>query len=282
MVLEMKLTQDEILNAIYNLILNPGTRDWERSLLLKARNALENGANFDTQLSKLEADLRPLALRNNLTPDMTDFYHHITDQTTSDTPFDFNKHSLNDRVYQDSAIFAGGCFWCMVEPFENRNGILSVLSGYTGGKVDHPTYDQVSGQYTGHVEAVEIIFDTRIIQYADLVELYWQLTDPTDASGQFQDRGNQYRPIIFVNGEQQRQIAEASKQRLADSGKYNNPIVTSIEPATAFWPAENYHQQFYQKNPERYKRIERSRRQLKAYQALQRKLSAPFQKSKRD
>lgn len=282
MVLEMKLTQDEILNAIYNLILNPGTRDWERSLLLEARNALENGANFDTQLSKLEADLRPLALRNNLTPDMTDFYHHITDQTTSDTPFDFNKHSLNDRVYQDSAIFAGGCFWCMVEPFENRNGILSVLSGYTGGKVDHPTYDQVSGQYTGHVEAVEIIFDTRIIQYADLVELYWQLTDPTDASGQFQDRGNQYRPIIFVNDEQQRQIAEASKQRLADSGKYNNPIVTSIEPATAFWPAENYHQQFYQKNPERYKRIERSRRQLKAYQALQRKLSAPFQKSKRD
>lgn len=278
----MKLTQDEILNAIYNLILNPGTRDWERSLLLKARNALENGANFDTQLSKLEADLRPLALRNNLTPDMTDFYHHITDQTTSDTPFDFNKHSLNDRLYQDSAIFAGGCFWCMVEPFENRNGILSVLSGYTGGKVDHPTYDQVSGQYTGHVEAVEIIFDTRIIQYADLVELYWQLTDPTDASGQFQDRGNQYRPIIFVNDEQQRQIAEASKQRLADSGKYNNPIVTSIEPATAFWPAENYHQQFYQKNPERYKRIERSRRQLKAYQALQRKLSAPFQKSKRD
>ena len=282
MVLEMKLTQDEILNAIYNLILNPGTRDWERSLLLEARNALENGANFDTQLSKLEADLRPLALRNNLTPDVTDFYHHITDQTTSDTPFDFNKHSFDDPVHQDSAIFAGGCFWCMVEPFENRNGIISVLSGYTGGKVDHPTYDQVSGQYTGHVEAVEIIFDTRIIQYADLVELYWQLTDPTDASGQFQDRGNQYRPIIFVNDGQQRRIAEASKQRLADSGKYTKPIVTSIEPATVFWPAENYHQQFYQKNPERYKRIERSRRQLKAYQALQRKLRAPFQKSKRD
>ena len=278
----MKLTQDEILNAIYNLILNPGTRDWERSLLLEARNALENGANFDTQLSKLEADLRPLALRNNLTPDVTDFYDHITNQPTSDTTFDFNKHSFDDPVYQDSAIFAGGCFWCMVEPFENRNGIISVLSGYTGGKVDHPTYDQVSGQYTGHVEAVEIIFDTRIIQYADLVELYWQLTDPTDASGQFQDRGNQYHPIIFVKDEQQRRIAEASKQRLADSGKYTKPIVTSIEPATAFWPAENYHQQFYQKNPERYKRIERSRRQLKAYQALQRKLRAPFQKSKRD
>ncbi|MER2041698.1 peptide-methionine (S)-S-oxide reductase MsrA [Desemzia incerta] len=278
----MKLTQDEILNAIYNLILNPGTRDWERSLLLEARNALENGANFDTQLSKLEAELRPLALRNNLTPDVTDFYHHITDQPTSDTPFDFNKHSFDDPIHQGSAVFSGGCFWCMVEPFENRNGIISVLSGYTGGKVDHPTYDQVSGQYTGHVEAVEIIFDTRIVQYADLVELYWQLTDPTDASGQFQDRGNQYRPIIFVKNKQQRQIAEVSKQRLAESGKYTKPIVTSIEPATTFWPAENYHQQFYQKNPERYKRIERSRRQLKAYQALQRKLSAPFQKSKRD
>lgn len=278
----MKINSGETLATLYNLILNPGTRDWERSLLLEARNAIENGANFDTQLSKLEADLRPLALRNNLTPDVTDFYHHITDQTTSDTPFDFNKHSFDDPVHQDSAIFAGGCFWCMVEPFENRNGIISVLSGYTGGKVNHPTYNQVSGQYTGHVEAVEIIFDTRIIQYADLVELYWQLTDPTDASGQFQDRGNQYRPIIFVNDEQQRRIAEASKQRLADSGKYTKPIVTSIEPATVFWPAENYHQQFYQKNPERYKRIERSRRQLKAYQSLQRKLRAPFQKSKRD
>lgn len=274
----MKINSDKTLATLYNLILNPGTRDWERSLLLMAKNALENGANLDTQLSQLEADLRPLALRNNLTPDVTDFYHKITDHPTSDTPFDFNKHSIDGSIHQDSAIFAGGCFWCMVEPFENRNGILSVLSGYTGGKVDHPTYDQVRGQYTGHVEAVEIIFDTRIIQYADLVELYWQLTDPTDASGQFQDRGNQYRPIIFVKDEQQRRIAETSKQRLADSGKYTKPIVTSIEPATAFWPAENYHQQFYQKNPERYKRIERSRRQLKAYQALQRKLRAPFKK----
>lgn len=278
----MKINSGETLATLYNLILNPGTRDWERSLLLEARNALENGANFDTQLSKLEADLRPLALRNNLTPDVTDFYHHITDQTTSDTPFDFNKHSFDDPVHQDSAIFAGGCFWCMVEPFENRNGIISVLSGYTGGKVDHPTYNQVSGQYTGHVEAVEIIFDTRIIQYADLVELYWQLTDPTDASGQFQDRGNQYRPIIFVKNKQQRQIAEVSKQRLAESGKYTKPIVTYIEPATTFWSAENYHQQFYKKNPIRYNRIERSRRQLKAYQSLQRKIRTPFRKSKRD
>lgn len=278
MILEMKPMQDEILNDIYTLILNPGTRDWERSLLLKAKNSLEDGENLDRQLAKLEAELRPLALRNNLTPDVTDFYHSITDQPTSDTPFDFNKHSFDDPVHQDSAIFAGGCFWCMVEPFENRDGIISVLSGYTGGHMDRPTYDQVSGQYTGHVEAVEIIFDTRIIQYADLVELYWQLTDPTDASGQFQDRGNQYRPIIFVKNEQQRQLAEASKQRLADSGKYTKPIVTSIEPATVFWPAENYHQQFYKKNPKRYKRIERSRKQFLAFQRLQNKVRNSFRR----
>lgn len=271
-VIKVEMKRDETLSALYNLILNPGTRDWERSLLLSAKNALEDGANFDTQLSKLEADLRPLALRNNLTPDVTDFYNKITNTGTADTPFDLAKHSIDDPVYQDSAVFAGGCFWCMVEPFENRNGIISVLSGYTGGHADHPTYDQVSGQYTGHVEAVEIIFDTRIIQYADLVELYWQLTDPTDASGQFQDRGNQYRPIIFVKNKQQRQIAEASKQRLADSGKYNKPIVTSIEFATVFWPAENYHQQFYKKNPKRYKRIERSRRQFLTFQHLQAKI----------
>lgn len=274
----VNINRDEAVSTLYNLILNPGTRDWERSLLLKAKNSLEDGENLDRQLAKLEAELRPLALRNNLTPDVTDFYHSITDQPTSDTPFDFNKHSFDDPVHQDSAIFAGGCFWCMVEPFENRDGIISVLSGYTGGHMDRPTYDQVSGQYTGHVEAVEIIFDTRIIQYADLVELYWQLTDPTDASGQFQDRGNQYRPIIFVKNEQQRQLAEASKQRLADSGKYTKPIVTSIEPATVFWPAENYHQQFYKKNPKRYKRIERSRKLFLAFQRLQNKVRNSFRR----
>ena len=179
---------------------------------------------------------------------------------------------MTDVTYQDSAVFAGGCFWCMVEPFENLNGIVSVLSGYTGGEVENPTYDQVSGQYTGHVEAVEIIFDTRIIQYEDLVELYWQLTDPTDEFGQFQDRGSQYRPIIFVKNEQQRQFAEKSKQQLADSGKYKHPIVTLIQPTTVFWPAENFHQQFYKKNPKRYKRIERARQQYLAFQRLQGKV----------
>lgn len=268
----MKLTHEEILNALYNLILNPATREWERSLLSSTKNALENGANFDEQLAKLEAELRPLASRNNLTPDMSDFYNRLTGNTAAHTPFDFTKHTMENLSYQDSAVFAGGCFWCMVEPFETRDGIVSVLSGYTGGHLDRPTYDQVSGKYTGHVEAVEIIFDTRIIQYADLVELYWQLTDPTDEFGQFQDRGSQYRPVIFVKDEHQRQIAEKSKQQLAKSGKYKRPIVTSIEPATVFWPAENYHQQFYKKNRTRYKRIERARQQHLAFQRLQGKI----------
>ena len=268
----MKPTHEETLNTLYNLMLNPATREWERSVLSSTKNALGDRKSFDSQLSKLEAELRPLALRNNLTPDVTDFYNKLTGNDTVSDQFDFTKHDLNDPAHQDSAVFAGGCFWCMVEPFETHNGIVSVLSGYTGGHMDHPTYDQVSGQYTGHVEAVEIIFDTRIIQYEDLVELYWQLTDPTDAFGQFQDRGSQYRPIIFVQNEHQRQIAEKSKQQLIASGKYKRPIVTSIEPASIFWPAENYHQQFYKKNKKRYNRIERSRQQFLAFQRLQGKL----------
>lgn len=272
----MRQNDEEMLNDLYNLILNPATREWERSALLSTKKYLEDGATIDDQLSKLEAKLRPLALRNNLTPDVTDFYNSITGNVSVNSQFDFAKHSIDNLTYQDSAVFAGGCFWCMVEPFETRNGIISVLSGYTGGQMDHPTYDQVSGQYTGHVEAVEIIFNTRIIQYEDLVELYWQLTDPTDAFGQFQDRGSQYRPVIFVRNEKQRKIAEKSKQRLIESGKYKRPIVTSIESATVFWPAENFHQQFYKKNRKRYKRIERSRQQFLAFQRLQGKIRTEF------
>ncbi|WP_312025746.1 peptide-methionine (S)-S-oxide reductase MsrA [Listeria booriae] len=166
-------------------------------------------------------------------------------------------------------MFAGGCFWCMVEPFETKEGIISVLSGYTGGHVENPTYEQVLGGYTGHVEAVEIIFDTRIWSYKALVELYWQLTDPTDSDGQMADRGSNYRPVIFVMDEEQREIAEREKQELAESGKYKRPIVTAIESATTFWPAENFHQQFYRKNPKRYKKIQRTRQQFLAFQRLQ-------------
>lgn len=131
---------------------------------------------------------------------------------------DLSAHFDRDMPFQERAIFAGGCFWCMVEPFVDLPGITAVTSGYTGGHSAHPTYEHVIGGYTGHVEAVEIIFDTRKMSYAALVALYFHLTDPTDALGQFQDRGSQYRPVIFVKDDTQRQIAEAAKAELAASG----------------------------------------------------------------
>lgn len=275
----MKQNQEEVLRDLYNLILHPGTRDWERSLMQTAKTQIETGANIDTQIAKLEAELRPLALRNNLTPDVADFYLKITDNTTAGKTFDTSKHYQEDAPYQARAIFAGGCFWCMVEPFETKPGIIAVLSGYTGGHVDSPTYEQVLGGYTGHVEAVEIIFDTRIWSYEALVELYWQLTDPTDGDGQMADRGSNYRPVIFFMNEEQREIAEREKKELAESGKYKRPIVTAIEPATTFWLAENFHQQFYRKNPKRYKKMKRTRQQLLAFQRLQARIRAWFKRS---
>ena len=159
----------------------------------------------------------------------------------------------------ERAIFAGGCFWCMVQPFEELDGIESVLSGYTGGHVENPTYKEVCSKTTGHTEAVEIIFNPEKISYADLVELYWAQTDPTDAFGQFEDRGDNYRPVIFVTGEKQREIAEHSKSQLEASGKYKKPIVTMIEEASVFYPAEEYHQNFYKKNPARYEAEQQER-----------------------
>ena len=152
----------------------------------------------------------------------------------------------------DTAIFAGGCFWCMVEPFDTHPGIEKVVSGYTGGQVANPTYEQVKSGTTGHTEAVKITFDPQVISYQELVEIYWHQTDPTDASGQFQDRGDNYRHVIFVKDDQQRQIAEASKQKLQDSGLFDEPIVTQIEDAQPFYLAEDYHQDFYKKNPDVY------------------------------
>jgi peptide-methionine (S)-S-oxide reductase len=158
----------------------------------------------------------------------------------------------------------------MVEPFEDQPGILSVLSGYTGGTVPNPTYDQVLSGTTGHVEAVEIIFDPKIITYQDLLQLYWQVTDPTDAFGQFQDRGNFYRPIIFYTTAEQEVLAQRAKKELAQSGYYQQPIVTEIRMAAPFWPAENYHQAFYKKQPKRYQRIKRARKQLMLFYKLKR------------
>ncbi|KRN45721.1 peptide methionine sulfoxide reductase [Pediococcus damnosus] len=269
---KMKLDKQETLSKVYNLILNPATRDWERTQLLTMKNAVEKGADFNTKLAQLEVALRPLAWRDNLTPDVADFYAKITNAPDQAAPFNVAKHQNLASPYYERAIFAGGCFWCMVEPFETRPGIISVLSGYTGGHVARPTYDEVAGQQTGHVEAVEIVFDTRVIRYADLVHLYWQITDPTDNMGQINDRGNEYRPIIFIQNTHQRKIAEASKQALIACGKYKRPIVTEILSATKFWPAENFHQEFYKKNPIRYKRMEHARQQYLAMQHLQGKI----------
>lgn len=153
---------------------------------------------------------------------------------------------------KDTAIFAGGCFWCMVKPFDSLPGILSVVSGFTGGHVPHPTYQEVTTGTTGHTEAVEITFDPEQITYEELVAIYWQQTDPTDAFGQFTDRGDSYRPVIYYNSEEQRKIAEASKAALQASGRFTDPIVTTIEPAEPFYPAEDYHQDFYKKNTAHY------------------------------
>lgn len=155
---------------------------------------------------------------------------------------------------EEQAIFAGGCFWCMVKPFEEQPGIVSVVSGYTGGHVANPTYEQVTTGTTGHTEAVEITYDPSIISYDELVEIYWQQTDPTDAFGQFADRGDSYRPVIFYKTEQQKERAEASKKRLQESGRFTQPIVTTIEEAQPFYPAEDYHQEYYRKNKLHYER----------------------------
>lgn len=152
----------------------------------------------------------------------------------------------------ETAIFAGGCFWCMVEPFETHEGILQVRSGYTGGQLENPTYDQVKTGTTGHTEAVKINFDPAKICYQDLVDIYWQVTDLTDAFGQFQDRGANYRPVIFYATLEQKKIAEKSREALQNSGRFKEPIVTKIEPAQAFYDAEEGHQDFYRKNPSVY------------------------------
>ena len=152
------------------------------------------------------------------------------------------------------AIFAGGCFWCMVEPFDSLPGIESVISGFTGGHVKNPSYNEVVRGTTGHTEAVEITYDPEQFSYAELVEIYWRQTDPTDAGGQFADRGSGYRPVIYYSNEEEQKIAEQSKQNLQENGPFNQPIVVAIEPINTFYPADEAHQDFYKKQPNHYQR----------------------------
>ncbi|QYR19552.1 peptide-methionine (R)-S-oxide reductase MsrB [Paenibacillus sp. sptzw28] len=151
------------------------------------------------------------------------------------------------------ATFAGGCFWCMVTPFDQMPGIIKVTSGYTGGRTENPTYEEVCSETTGHAEAVQIQFNPGIMSYQRLLELYWQQIDPTDPEGQFHDKGSSYRTAIFYHSEEQRILAEQSKRDLQESGRFGKPIVTEIVPAGAFYPAEEYHQDYYKKQPLRYK-----------------------------
>ncbi len=151
-----------------------------------------------------------------------------------------------------AAIFAGGCFWCMEPPFEQLKGVHSVRSGYIGGTKDNPTYEEVSSGSTGHAEAVEVLYDPSQISYAELLEVFWRNVDPTTEDAQFADHGTQYRTAIFVHNDEQKRLAQASKDKLAKSGKFKDPIVTTIESATQFYPAEEYHQDYHKKNPLRY------------------------------
>jgi len=151
------------------------------------------------------------------------------------------------------ATFAGGCFWCMEHPFDEIDGVKSVTSGYTGGGKANPTYEQVSAGTTGHAEAVQVVYDPAKVGYQKLVDVFWRNVDPLTPDAQFCDHGTQYRAAIFYHDDEQKRIAETSKDALAKSGRFNKPIVTQIAQASAFWPAEDYHQHYYKTNPIKYK-----------------------------
>ena len=153
----------------------------------------------------------------------------------------------------EKATFAGGCFWCMEEALDKVDGVVSTTSGYTGGKKKNPTYEEVSDGGTGHAESVEVLYDPAKASYAKLLEVFWRNVDPTTPDRQFCDSGHQYRSAIFYHDETQKRLAEESKKKLERSKPFKGPIVTEIVPASEFYPAEEYHQNFYEKNPLRYR-----------------------------
>jgi peptide-methionine (S)-S-oxide reductase len=158
--------------------------------------------------------------------------------------------SSGDRFAK--ATFAGGCFWCMEPPFDKLDGVISTTPGYTGGHKENPTYEQVSSGTTGHAEAIQVIYDPDKITYDQLLDVFWRNVDPTDGGGQFCDRGSQYRAAIFYHDDEQKRLAERSRQALTESTGFK-AIATEITAASAFYPAEEYHQDYYKKNPVRYK-----------------------------
>jgi peptide-methionine (S)-S-oxide reductase len=163
------------------------------------------------------------------------------------------RQSVADSGQRAEAIFAGGCFWCMEDPFDQVDGVVSTISGYTGGHPKNPRYRQVALGDSGHAEALQVVYDPERVSYEQLLALFWKNVDPTDAGGQFCDRGDPYRSEIFTIGEQQHQAAVASRARLQRQRPFDRPIVTPITPASTFYPAEGYHQDYYLKNPLRYR-----------------------------
>ncbi len=156
------------------------------------------------------------------------------------------------RSRQERATFAGGCFWCMEPPYGKLKGVISTRVGYTGGHARNPTYEEVCSGTTGHAEAIEILYDPEQISYEELLDVFWHNIDPTATNRQFADRGTQYRTAIFYHSEEQKRLAVASREALEHSGKFSKPIVTEILPASQFFPAEDYHQKYYKKNPVHY------------------------------
>jgi len=169
--------------------------------------------------------------------------------------FIFTNVFLNaeEKAMHEKATFAGGCFWCMEQPFERMDGVIDVVSGYIGGETESPTYEEVSRGESGHYEAVEIIFNPNKISYEEILEIFWDQIDPTDEKGQFADKGSQYKTAIFYHSERQREIAEYSIKRRNDSGLHEKKIVTQLLRAVKFYPAEEYHQNYYSKNPTHYR-----------------------------
>jgi len=161
--------------------------------------------------------------------------------------------SSPDAKRLSSAVFAGGCFWCVESDFDKLDGVVSTTSGYTGGTVDRPTYEQVSHEKTGHYEAVKVTYDSDKVSYGDLVDYFFHHIDPTDAAGQFCDKGESYRSAVFVANDEQREVAETEVGMINESGVLDAPVVTKIVDASTFWPAETYHQDYYKKNPLKYR-----------------------------
>lgn len=160
---------------------------------------------------------------------------------------------MDETDHLEKATLAGGCFWCMEPPFDALEGVVATVSGYAGGEVENPSYEAVCSGTTGHAEVIQVTFDNRKISFDEILEVFWRQIDPTAENRQFVDVGSQYRTAIFYHDDEQRRIAAASKQALEQSGRYDKPIVTQIEPLKAFYPAEDYHQKYYQHNPTRYK-----------------------------